>query len=83
MFRAPPKWKVFAWAAIHHDDFCDCLIFLPLSFKIWRGWKCGASVWAIETHWRKPYIFIPWRVQSAYCKAIGLIDNYDYDEIPF
>ena len=79
----PSRLQIFTWAAVHHEEFCYCLIQLPIALKLRRSWNCGAIVWAIETHWRKPSIFIPWKVQAAYYNATGSRDDYDYDEIPF
>lgn len=82
MTLQPTKLQTFIWAASQHEEFCYCLIYLPLSFGLRRRFANYATIWAIETHWRKPRIYIPWKVENAHRKAIGLITE-DEDDIPF
>lgn len=75
------RLKIFLWAAVHHPDFRHCYITIPIWFDALKLHHRGQMNWMLTLGFRRPVVYIPWKVESAYLKAIG--KTPEFDDIPF
>lgn len=77
--------RILLWAAMHHPDFWQCRLILPIDFQFFRSRFSGyppSVAWHFEIRLKRSFVlYIPWKIERDY--QIAVEGAPDYDDIPF